>query len=222
VSGSRVLERGDVLFFSRPRVDRERVRDLEDVQRFFLVLAPDGTRRYRRLVIGRKRLPDIEGHERGWALVTDAGEQPEEVGADLGRQEYETRTRGRRVLPEARPAGEGRYAIAWHDDHAHLAYELVDPPEPGEAQRAFGIRRQASYIVAIRNPDPAPGERRFFPLDDPTILDRERVELVMIGAAEDAEDELGIELDARAERREAEDLLATLGIAPSASRDFAR
>jgi len=57
---STVLERGDVFFFYRPRVEREEADDLEDVQRFFLVLRPDGRQRFRELVVGRKRLPDPE------------------------------------------------------------------------------------------------------------------------------------------------------------------
>jgi hypothetical protein len=39
------------------------------------------------------------------------------------------------------------------------------------------------------------GDRRFIALDDPTLLDYEGTELVLIGAAEDVGSELGIELD---------------------------
>ena len=66
----RILEQGDVFFFYRPRVDRNRMRGLEDVQRFYLVLRPARRRpRIRVLTIGRKRLPDIGSHERSWGFV---------------------------------------------------------------------------------------------------------------------------------------------------------
>jgi hypothetical protein len=35
------LERGDIFFFYRPRVDTTEVRSLEDVQRFFFILHPE-------------------------------------------------------------------------------------------------------------------------------------------------------------------------------------
>lgn len=39
---------------------------LDDVQRFYMVLAPHGRSFFRLLVIGRKRLPDVDDHERNW------------------------------------------------------------------------------------------------------------------------------------------------------------
>jgi hypothetical protein len=214
---SHIVEQGDVFFFYRPRVGVDEVEELGDVQRFFFVLMPDGALRYRRIVIGRKRLPDPRDHERVWAFVAEVGDRPEELQAELQRLAYETVTRGVRVQPEARPVGEGRYAIVEHNGHTHLAYVLELPRRPGPAQEAFRIRPEASYIVAVRNPkaeappnaglrpDQRPeyppevrerfGDRRFIPLDDPTLLDYEGTELVLIGAAEDVDAELGIELD---------------------------
>jgi hypothetical protein len=210
----------------------QRVRGLDDVQRFFFVIEPDGERLYRRVIVGRKRLPDVHSHERVWAFVAEVAENPETLHEELQRIAYETRTRGPRVQPEARPAGEGRYALFDHDGHTHLAYVLELPREPGEAQRLFRIEREASYVVAVRNPDAeAPpgtglperrrpdypdelqarfGGRRFSPLDPPELLDHEGAELVMIGAAADAETDLGVELDAETERIEDADLFRRL------------
>jgi hypothetical protein len=233
---SRVAEQGDVFFFYRPRVDTDEVDDLRDVQRFFLVLKPDRDRRYRRIVVGRKRLPDPRRHERQWAFVAEVADDPAELRDEVEGGVYETRTRGVRVQPPARPAGEGRYAIVEHDGHAHLAYVLELPREPGPAQEAFGIRPEASYVVAVRNPaaeappgvglptreraDFPPelrerfGRRRFAPLDDPRLLDYEGAELVVIGAAEDVESELGVRLDQDEERLETADLFRQLRIGP--------
>jgi hypothetical protein len=79
------------------------------------------------------------------------------VREDLGRREYVAKTRGRRTQLEARPAAAGRCAVGDHGGHTHLAYALELPREPGDVQCALNIRREASFIIAVRNPDaPAP------------------------------------------------------------------
>jgi hypothetical protein len=158
--------------------------------------------------------------------------RPEELRDELERKVYDTKTRGTRVQPEARPAGEARYAIVKHNGHTHLAYALELPRRRGQVQKELGIEREASFIAAVRNPDsPAPRGtglpareqadfpnrllelfrgRRFAPLSPPDFLDYEGAEIVLIGAAEDAERELGIDFDIRRERLEASDLLRDL------------
>ena len=231
-----VLERGDVSFFYRPRVDVEKVRGAGDVARMLFVLEPDARHPTRLIVVGRKRLPDPARHERAWALVAEVAGRPDELREALLQRAYETRTRGVRVRPAARPAGEGRYVIATHEDHSHLAYGLELPPEPGEAQRLLGLCREASFIVAVRNPDaPAPpgagvprsrraqlppqllerfGGRRWHAVDDPALLDHPGVELLLIGAHADVESELGIALDLEAEDLAAAELFARLRLRP--------
>ena len=233
---SRIVEQGDIFFFYQPRVGVDEVDELADVQRFFVVLMPEGAQRYRRIVVRRKRLPDPGEHERIWAFVAEVGDNPEELHDELRRKAYETLTRGVRVQPEARPAGEGRYAIVEHNGHTHLAHVLELPRQPGPAHEAFRIRPEASYIVAVRNPEAeAPpnaglrpdqrpayppelqerfGDRRFIGLDDPSLLDYEGTELVLIGAAEDVESELGVELDPRDVELETADIFRRLRIRP--------
>ena len=215
-----ILEAGHVYFY-RPRVEQERASGLRDVQRLYMVLHPRGKRAWRLIVIPRKRLPEVGSHEREWAFVDTVGRSPEEVEDALDRQQYETKTRGERVRPEARPAGEGVYVLARHGDHTHLAYELELPKRPGEVQQELPIQRKASYIVAVKNPDaPSPAgvglpederpalpkrlkqkfrDRRFAEAD-PELLDRTGTELVLIGATEEPDRELGIDLRARDER----------------------
>jgi hypothetical protein len=216
-----ILEAGHLYFFYRPRVDQERASGLRDVQRSYMVLHPRGKQVWRLIVIPRKRLPEVGSHEREWAFVDTVGRSPEEVEDDLDRQEYETKTRGERVRPEARPAGEAVYVLARHGDHTHLAYELEFPKQPGEVQRELGIQKKASYIVAAKNPDaPSPpgvglrpeerpalpeplkqkfGGRRFAEVE-PELLDVPGTELVLIGATDDPERELGVDLRPREER----------------------
>jgi hypothetical protein len=225
---SEVLERGDIFFFYRPRARVEEVHDLGDVQRFHVVLRPGGAEHYRRLIVGRKRLPDPDAREREWAFVAQVADDPGPLREELGAE------------PEARPAGEGRYAIVDHEGHTHLAYALELPHEIGDAQRQLNIRPEGSYIVAVRNPEaPAPPGvglrpdrraelppelrerfrgRRFAPLHPPSFLDHVGTEIVLIGAAADASGELGIELDPEAERVEDADIFQALRLAPYASR----
>ena len=224
-----LLEQGDLYFLYTPRVRPrpeapfeadERVAGPRYVQRLHVVLSPRGKRPYRRLLVGRKRMPETR-RQRFWAEVERVCETPDELLEDLGRFEYETKTRGPRVQPPARPAGEGVYALARHGDHAHLAYQLETPRLPGEVQRALRILPQASYIAAAFNPEappklgrrpphvaPLPARlrarfrgRKFAPLD-PDLLDVAGLELVLIGASDDVEGELGIHLDANSERLE--------------------
>ncbi|MDX6431462.1 MAG: hypothetical protein QOE54_3828 [Streptosporangiaceae bacterium] len=227
------LEKGRVYFFYRPRVGRTEVDDLQDVQRLHMVLRPRGTDHFRVLVIGRKRLPAVEeAHERLWAAVVDVVEGDGLLREVLGPRTYETRTRGRRELPAARPAGDGVYIIARHDDHTHLAYELLHPQEPGDVQRRLNLERQASYIITVRNPRVPPppgvgagsgrrpefpadlqarfGDRRFAPLDPPDFLDYEGADVVLIGVAGDPARELGVDLDSEAERLGVRDLFEEL------------
>lgn len=220
---SEVLEDGDIYFLYRPRVGEEHVASLTEVQRLLVVLHPwRGRRRLRLLVVGRKRLPEIDEHDRFWAFVDAVVSRPEELYDALRPHLYGTKTRGERYQPPARPTAEGAYCIARHDDHTHLAYQLELPGRPGPPQQELEIEPEASYIVTVKNPQapsppgvglPGPGKaklpadlqerfhgRRFAPLDPSRFLDHGGVELVLIGAAHDASAELGIDLDAEVER----------------------
>lgn len=183
------LEEGDLLVVVRPRVD------LPGVQRLFLVLSPLGRHLHRRIVVGKKRMPRAEQHEKEWAYVDRVAEGRAELFADLGERTYETKTRGVRHLGAARVVSEGRYAIAAHADHAHLRYDVDD------ARAELALEPRGDLIVTVFNPlakgarsPSAPftepsifpdeiqerfGDRRFAPLA-PDLLDYEGAELVLI------------------------------------------
>ena len=212
---SEVLERGDLHFLYTPRVRPEtalpfRIEGVPlrpgEVQRLYVVLRPEGRALYRRLLVGRKRMPDAARRQRFWAEIERVEPSAAAVLGDLRRFEYETKTRGRRVQPAARTAGDGVYAMLRHGSHSHLLYRLVDPAEPGEVQRALGIQAGGSYIAAAFNPEapaklgrrrpevpPLPrrlrekfGGRKFAPLDA-ELLDVRGLEVVLIGATGAAE-----------------------------------
>ena len=211
------LEEGDIFFFYRPRVGEEHPEGLGDVQRFGLVLRPRGGQRVRLLVVGRKKLPHVERHERFWGfvdMVTDSAAKVEEV---LRGGTYGTRTRGERAEPAARPAGEGVYAISLEGGQLHLSYELELPERPGEVQQALQVASKASYAVSIKNPErgsPAnAGLReadeadypdrlqeefrgRRFAREDLRLLDFKGAEFILVGARKDPEAAYGVDLNA--------------------------
>jgi hypothetical protein len=230
-----ILERGNIYFIYRPRVEQAVAHGIEDVQRFFVVLSPHGRTWYRLIVIGRKKLPEVETHrDKGWGFVGKVSRHPEEIENDLDAQTYRTKTLGERHLAPARPAGEGVYALVRHGDHTHLVFALELPEHPGAVQRELNIPEEGSYIVAVKNPEqPAPpgvglpepeqaelpprlqrrfDGRRFAPIDPPTLLDHEGAEIVLIGAGEDVSEELDVTLDPQHETLETAEIFNDLRI----------
>ena len=228
-----ILERGNIYFCYTPKVEHEEVEKLKDVQQFYFVLAPHGKQSYRLIVIGKKRLPEVEGsNNNNWCFVESVTDNPQEIEQGLRKETYQTKTMGERVQPAARPVGEGIYAIARHRGHTNLIYALELPEELGEAQQAFGIREEASYIMTIKNPDASSPEgmglpaeekvdlpehlqnrfeqRRFVPAEPPEFLDYPGVELILIGASADIEQELGIKLDPATETEDTAEILNDL------------
>jgi hypothetical protein len=149
-----ILEQGDIFFFYRPKVRSEKVESIEDVRRFFMVLAPESKKDeknlIRLLVIGKKSLPEIRKTEarssdRYWARVGGIFEDPTQLTKDLLSSEF-------RDGDIARPVGEGKYAIVDHNNHTELSFVLELPKEIGIAQKELGIAKEASYIVTVINP----------------------------------------------------------------------
>ena len=215
-------ERGDLFFFYRPDVDDESPHSLVDVRRFHLVLRPEAGDLIRLITIGKKTLPN-SGSTGGnhWAFVDRVFHDPEELKQSLGGATYQTETTGERHLPEARPAGEGVYALVRHGRDSVLMYALELPEELGEVQEAFGIERQGRFVVSVKNPgvespqglglEPEQqghlpedlqnlfGSRRWHPADPPALLDHEGIELILIGGRIEADADLGIELEPQPE-----------------------
>ena len=164
-NGSEIIEQGNIFFFYRPKIDTEEVEDIKDVQRFYMVTGTESTTSnkrkddtYRLFLVGQKQLPEIvEGKstskERNWALNILTTSNAEDIHKELLPAEYTTETRGKRRLAAATPAGEGKYSIVKHDGHTELAYLLELPQEVGHTQKEFEIRKEASYIISVKNPE---------------------------------------------------------------------
>jgi len=226
---SRVVEQGELFFFYRNTVGTERARSLDDIQHLYLLMAPDERARGRVLVVGRKRLPDMQSSRRkstarGW-LMTLASGNPETLAERFAPLTYETRTEGARRQAEAIPAGAARYAIqlAGEGRESYLVYRLAEPADPGKAQAELGIEAEGGYVIAVRNPAvevegfpsakpdyPASlagkfADLRWVEIDDARLLDYERTQVVLISAFRDVHAD-GLDLS-----REP-DLFATLGL----------
>src|ERR687897_1240299 len=240
-SKSYIIEQCDIFFFYRPKVGTEEVKGIKDVQRFYMVISPEDndSNKYRLFLIGQKQLPEIlEGkstsEEKNWALNILTTSNPNDIQNELMPAEYTTETRGRRRLPAAAPAGEGKYSIVKHDNHTELAYILELPEVPGPTQREFEIKKEASYIISVKNPDvKVPGfaafssedkkpeypkhlkekfaDKRWINVDEPDLLDYENTQLLLIGArTKDVEEELGVDIDEEKETERSADLFKEL------------
>jgi hypothetical protein len=132
-----ILERGAVSFLAVPRAGAG---EPGDVERLFLVLAPDGKRPLRRLAVRRRRLPDPARRQRFFAHVDRISSAAARLTEDVRGAEGE---RGSRVLAV------GRYALARHRDHVHLAYALARACGRGERASAVGVAPGASFVLCV-------------------------------------------------------------------------
>ncbi|MFW5887992.1 MAG: hypothetical protein ACOCUH_04270 [Bacteriovoracia bacterium] len=233
---AQTLEKGNIYFFYRPKVEEESVEGIKDVQRMYMVLSPEKHKDYRLAIIGRKHLPDPSKKGKGkiWGFVDMVAKSPDEIEKELQEEHYDTKTRGQRTIPAARVAGEGVYRIVNHNGHTHLAYSLELPKKEGEVQKEFEINDEASYIINIKNPEkPAPKntglsnkkqahfpktlqnkfeDRKFYALNPPHYLDYEGAEFIMVSAAKDIKNELGITLNTEDENQNDADVYNDLHI----------
>jgi hypothetical protein len=124
--------------------------------------------------------------------------------------------------------------ILKHDNHTEFAYVLELPEKPGPIQKEFEIKKEASYIVSVKNPDiQIPGfkafekrkpqypeslkkefgDRRWINIEDPKLLDYENTQLLLIGARKkEVEEELGIDLNEEKETANTAELFRELKI----------
>lgn len=190
-----VLERGDISFFFRPRVQPADApagtATAPGVQSLFFVLSTAGDR-HRRVRVGRKRMPAAAG-ERLWARVERTGSLQRVLADQLEAEEYRTKTRGDRYQPGARPIGQGCYAFVRHGDHVHLVYRLavIEP----DAADEVGVPEAGSDLVLFERAGIERGERgrlRWTTAGEPALLDEEGAEIVIVGTGGD--DDLGVDV----------------------------
>jgi hypothetical protein len=230
----KVLERGDLFYLYRPSVEAFTPGGLIDVRRFYMVLQPEGSNRFRLIAIGKKKLPGGDDQmERHWGFVDGVFSTSDQLLKAAAGIPASMDSRGEKPLP----AGEGVYALILHGNHTHLVYVTELPASPGEVQQAFNIQRQGRFVIAVKNPSAASppgvgleldrqpcfpddlkarfGDRRWMSLDPPAFLDYEGAEIVLIAGQDDLGEDLGIDLKAHPTDQETADIFRELHLEKS-------
>lgn len=145
-----IVEQGRISFLATPRAGVLEPAGPSDLDRLFVVLAPTGKGRrpLRRLRVARRRLPGRARGQRFYAHVDRIAELPGDLTVDLRASHGRAATardagRGVRVL------GVGRYAIARHADHAHLAWALARACGRGALASAVGVVAGESWVLSV-------------------------------------------------------------------------
>ncbi|CAG8753106.1 10833_t:CDS:2 [Gigaspora margarita] len=155
------------------------------------------------IILGKKKLPEINKHDCFWGFVDQAFNNLEDVKNFFSPSEY-------RLL------GRGAYNIVDHNNRSHLAYVLEIPEDPFKLQLDFNVSKKGSYALTVKNPTIANPRntgltddekaafpehlmnhfrgRRFISLPTTNFLDYNGAEVLFIGARNDIVDELGQEV----------------------------
>lgn len=146
------LEKGDIYFFYRPRVQKECVHTLEDVQRLYLVLKGRENPYYRLIVVGKKKLPSNEESQVEFAFVDLVSKDSKMLSESFQERDYKTKTRGERHLSDAKLLAEGKYSLIRDESGFHLVYQLDQVEELDQLQKQFNLDHEGSWIVSVKNP----------------------------------------------------------------------
>lgn len=175
-----ILERGNIYFFFRARVNIDEPHSLDDVARTYLVLRPqardghggndsDSSKGHTRLLALPKKVLPRTGRDRFMAFVLAADESyaalkkeflsGSQEGGKGGQDGQQGEGEKERHFPAATAFGEGVYAIISTGRESHLAYVLTVPEKPGAVQQQLGLtHKQGCFIISTKNPAyPMPG-----------------------------------------------------------------
>jgi hypothetical protein len=238
---SKTLEKGHICFLYRPKVNVEESKNVDEVQRMYIVLLPQLVRhslkeepvksysklsiedkldsekssigKARVIVLGKKKMPEVEIHSKYWGYVDNAFNDLSQLKEFVSGRTYQTATKGQRSYKDCRIFGRGVYNIVEDHGHTHLAYVLEIPEELTEIQKEFNVNHEGNYIISIKNPDITnPSytglsenekvtypdhlmqkfqKKRFIPLETTEFLDHNGAELLFIGAKKDLTQDLG-------------------------------
>ncbi|KAK8861513.1 hypothetical protein IAR55_002334 [Kwoniella newhampshirensis] len=169
------LESGHIYFLYRPKVEEEDPESLDDVSKFHILLIPkssphDKGHFHRIIEVGKKKLPDPGAkHQVIWGLVSAASTDKGDLKDSFGAKEYDTKTRGHRHQPAARPAARGHYILhsprdelADSPDHNRkrdfktlMVYEITTPAHHdfGQVQSELGIEEKGAVVLQVKDPD---------------------------------------------------------------------
>lgn len=184
-----ILEQGAISFLAVPRPAAEPER-ASAVASFLVVLAPRGRGTLRRLSVRRRRLPDPARAQRFYAHV-------ERLAARAARLTDDLRHGGPGRLAGLRVLAVGRYALARHGDHVHLAYALARACGRGRLAESLGVRAAGSFTLCVfarsLPPTRAPrGARTPLVPATPERLDVIGAEVALVAGARPSDARLGL------------------------------
>ncbi|HEX9402046.1 MAG TPA: hypothetical protein VF912_18195 [Anaeromyxobacter sp.] len=182
-----ILEQGAVSFLAVPRVGGA-VEGRNAVERLFVVLAPEGRRPLRRISVRRRRLPDAERRQRFFAHVDRIAPAPGRLTEDVRAPASHGH--------DARVLAVGRYALARHSDHVHLAYALARACARGALAQSLGVAAGASFVLSVfrRSLPPTRRPRTDAPLAPatPERLDVIGAEVALVAGGRPGDARLGL------------------------------
>jgi hypothetical protein len=141
-----IVEQGSISFLATARAGVRDPAGPRDLDRLYVVLAPRGQRPLRRLRVARRRLPGRRRGQRFYAHVDRIAAAPARLTEDLRAAGPGGR---RRTGGALRVLGVGRYAMARHADHAHLAWALARACGAGPLASAVGIAAGESWVLSV-------------------------------------------------------------------------
>lgn len=130
----------------------------------------------RMIRLGKKRMPEpnaaiSQGDQPGgiggdssetiWSVVSDVSPDFASLKDQMAARQYTTKTAGERIVQAARPVGRGWYIIAVSETdppssrEVRLSYVLSHPhdeAEFGDVQKEFGLNKESSVRLQMRNP----------------------------------------------------------------------
>ncbi len=107
------------------------------------------------------------------------------VGDQLEDEHYTVKTRGERYQPGARAIGQGSYEFVRHEDHVHFTCRLDDIEH--DAPDELHVDELGDYLVLFDRtqvPSHPPTRAIWTAAGDPSLLDSEGAELVIVGHGE--------------------------------------
>ncbi|MHB8840866.1 MAG: hypothetical protein ACYC56_03605 [Candidatus Aquicultor sp.] len=208
-----VIETGDLYFFYRPKNHKEVIRNLDEVESFYMVMAAGG-HLFRLLETVQKKMPEIPSESSApagssWAVIDSVTEDSDELAeTKLG---WGPVIKGKTSYP-ARPIGVAKYQLVLFENQTRLAYSLEIPINPGPVQETFDIYPEAAYIFKVKNPDglaegyPGEEQRPLYPpglkvlfdedlinVKDDQLLNFPHTQILLSGSLrQDIENRLGI------------------------------
>ncbi|WP_010299694.1 hypothetical protein [Candidatus Odyssella thessalonicensis] len=193
-----VLQKGNIYFFYRPKVQHLFAHTIDEVQGLLLVFKPVDLNKYIIVRVGKKKLPEDSPY---FAFVEKVCSSLEDLKEAFKEEHYETSTQENKDVGAAQCVGEGKYLFLDHEQHTHLCFQLTNMAAASDLPKEFHLTPSGDYLISVKNPQKSStaglpsqekatyplglqnnfGDYRFIPLNSPEYLNYEGAEFLIIG-----------------------------------------